>query len=118
MDQEKRKLFVSYKNLRILYQQCNEKYDNLEKELISSNVDSPKNKLIKIFIEKNDELSSSNFANKIINTALFGQKVVMYGYPAIFYISAKESDTKNLESHLNRLDKEVENLVQNIKLSI
>ena len=131
MTAEKRTDFIRYSNLSMQYMNSKEKLEKLEDELRKTSNEDPnksisdldydqltsKNKLIKCLMKGNSEKVSQSIAQKIINTIFFAQKIVMYGFPQMYYIMSQSGigNSSLFEYRLYKLEGQVDQLMEKIR---
>lgn len=127
MTDDKRTDYIRYSNLSMQYMNSKEKLEKIEDDLRKTTNDepdksiadlpynelTPKNRLIKCLMRDNSEAVANELAEKIINTIIFAQKIVMYGYPQMYYIMNKNEISKStiFEYRLCKLEEKVDNLI-------
>lgn len=127
MSIEKRSDFMRWNNLYTQYRMQREKYDDLFKELHNT-VDKlhegkdipiyklcPIKKLIKVLSLSYNDGESKERATKIINTLLFAQSVVMYGYPSLYFMMKEPRKASVFEYKISKIDENKNNLLHLIR---
>lgn len=130
MSLEKRADFIRYNNLSNKFKEQREKYNKMYKDLmdtenqadISKGIDDiPDYKLCKKIrleraMRKNFNKADSEInAMKVINTVLYAQSVVMWSYPALYYMARNPHKAQVFEYKISELAKNLDAL--NSKIS-